>query len=457
MSEKETKQKYRIIKKLDAGGMAEVFQAEMETVKGFKKTVAIKRIRPNLIKDDRFLKMFMDEAKLSLYLQHANIASIFDVGMSDEHFFIVMEFVEGFNLRNIMELLPVERLPINSAVYIIQNVCEALEYAHTLKDSSTGRSFNIVHRDISPPNILISIQGEIKLVDFGLAKASNQTEKSEPGIIKGKFSYLSPEAAAGLEVDHRTDIFASGIILFELITGQRLFLGENNAKTVQEVKEANIPALSEFIPNVPPELERILLKSLERDPEKRYLSASDMGDDLTRLLYKMGEAVTKRDIARLAIDAMEIRKKQEPSMLISKDSLLKDFIEEELNQIISFDEIEEEDFEEPGAAPIAFSNISSLPLANSTPLNILTDEPEPLTPYSLGVPKPITKTDSDNLSSSGKYVTPPSGSNTFKNAPISFERTSSGESDPTMKFKILLLLAALGGIGYLIYFFIIKG
>ncbi|MBU1238733.1 serine/threonine protein kinase, partial [Myxococcota bacterium] len=383
-------QKYKIIKKLDSGGMAEVFLAEMETVKGFKKTVAIKRIRPSLIQEEKFVKMFMDEARLSLYLQHANIASIFDVGMSDKHFFIVMEYVEGLNLKSILELLQNPTLPPQLAVFIMQNVCEALHYAHTLKDSSSGKPFHIVHRDISPPNILISKAGEVKLVDFGLAKASSQDEKSEPGLIKGKYSYLSPEAAAGLEVDHRTDIFATGIILFELITGRRLFLGENNYETVLQVKEAHVPKLSSLVPHIHPELDRIVAKSLERDPEKRYMNASDMGDDLTQVLFTMGKAVTKRDISKYVLEALEIKKRQEPSMLISRDSLLKEFIEDEINQLISVGEIGD-DLAQPGASPLDLGTLSGAELLKTehapsadTLSALVTDDLSPHTPVQPG-------------------------------------------------------------------------
>ncbi|PIE05759.1 MAG: hypothetical protein CSA75_03075, partial [Sorangium cellulosum] len=358
MEAKQKDQKYKIITKLDSGGMAEVFKAEMETVKGFKKTVAIKRIRPHLIKEEKFVKMFMDEARLSLYLQHANIATIFDVGMSDKHFFIVMEFVEGLNLRALLQLLPSPVLPPHVAVSIVQSVCEALDYAHNLKDPSTGAPFNIVHRDISPPNVLLSRQGEIKLVDFGLAKASSQSERSEPGIIKGKYSYLSPEAAAGLEVDHRTDIFASGIILYELLTGTRLFLGEDNYQTVLAVKECQVPPLTTMLPGAPKELEAILSRALERDPERRYQSAQEMGDDLTKLLFQIGQAVTKRDLAQYVIEALEVKKLQEPSILIARDSLLKEFIEDEINALISIGEFEEDPSTMPGAAPIDLMSMS---------------------------------------------------------------------------------------------------
>ncbi len=470
-------QKYKILKKLDAGGMAEVFLAEMETVKGFKKTVAIKRIRPNLIKEEKFVKMFMDEARLSLFLQHANIASVFDVGMSEKHFFIVMEYVEGLNLKSVLELLQNPTLPPHMAVFVMQNVCEALHYAHTLRDSSTGEPFHIVHRDISPPNILISKAGEIKLVDFGLAKASSQGEKSEPGVIKGKYSYLSPEAAAGLEVDHRTDIFAAGIILFELITGRRLFLGENNYETVLQVKEARVPRLSTLVPSVHPELERIVAKALERDPEKRFQSASDMGDDLTKVLFTMGKAVTKRDIAGYVLDALEVKKRQEPSMLISRDSLLKEFIEDEINQLISIGEMDE--LAQPGAAPIDLGGLAGAELlkpehstAGGAPLgaDILNDmdpaihdsdetapasglslalvEPEQRSAPAAATPTPVV---APRESDSGQVV-PSYRTST----PISFARQDVAPEDAGGILKWILLVIVLLGVASGALFFILR-
>src|SRR5690606_10863863 len=206
--------RYRPLFKLDAGGMAEVYVAEAESMAGFKKKVAIKRVLPSLLKEERFLRMFLDEARLSLRFNHANIVTVFDIGKSASTYFIVMEYVEGTNLKFILQYLARRRrpMPVHHAVWLLNEILKGLDYAHNLRDSDTGREIGIVHRDISPPNILVSWNGEVKLTDFGLAKASTQLESTDPGVVKGKFAYLSPEAAEGREVDRRADLFAVGIL-----------------------------------------------------------------------------------------------------------------------------------------------------------------------------------------------------------------------------------------------------
>src|SRR5262245_8501548 len=206
--------RYTITERLDSGGMAEVFRGVAESLQGFKKNVAIKRILPNLAKNKKFVAMFLDEAKLSLYLQHANIVQVFDIGQSQNSYFLVMEFVDGCNLKALIERLKqkAKRLELAHAIYVVTEACKGLTYAHHLESPESGEPLHLVHRDISPPNILISKQGEVKLVDFGLAKANSQLESTDPGVVKGKFSYLSPEAASGYEVDQRADIFAVGIL-----------------------------------------------------------------------------------------------------------------------------------------------------------------------------------------------------------------------------------------------------
>src|SRR5262245_10387026 len=196
-------QRYRITDKNDAGGMAEVYRGVAEsTVGGLKKAIAIKRILPSLTKNKKFVSMFLDEARVSMHLQHANVVGVFDIGMADTAYFIVMEYVDGANLKTIVESMRRrgKRLSVAQVVYIMMEVCKGLHYAHDLADPENGRELGIVHRDISPPNILVSKRGEIKLVDFGLAKATSQLESTDPGVVKGKFSYLSPEAASGKEV-----------------------------------------------------------------------------------------------------------------------------------------------------------------------------------------------------------------------------------------------------------------
>jgi serine/threonine protein kinase len=218
-------QRYRVIEKIASGGMAEVFRAESAGLEGFKKTVAIKRVLPHLSEKKQFIGMFLDEARLSAHLSHSNCVQVFDIGVGDATFFIVMEYVDGSDLKAIVEYQKKvgQTLPVEEACFICVRLLEGLAYAHELCDAR-GQNMQIVHRDMSPPNVLLTRHGEVKIVDFGLAKANSQLEHSEPGIIKGKFSYLSPEAALGQEVDARTDIFAVGIILWELLAGRRLFL-----------------------------------------------------------------------------------------------------------------------------------------------------------------------------------------------------------------------------------------
>ncbi len=229
MTEAQQQQRYRVIERLASGGMAEVFLAENAGIEGFKKRVAIKRVLPHLSEKKKFIKMFLDEARLSAHLSHSNVAQVFDIGVGENVYFIVMEYVDGADLKAVIEFMKnsSRTFPVESACFIASKLCEGLAYAHELQGPD-GQPLKIVHRDMSPPNVLITKYGEVKIVDFGLAKATNQLEKSEPGIIKGKFSYLSPEAATGAEVDQRTDIFAVGIILWEMLAGRRLFVADTD-------------------------------------------------------------------------------------------------------------------------------------------------------------------------------------------------------------------------------------
>src|SRR5687768_11307149 len=280
--------RYTIAERIDAGGMAEVFRGVAESIQGFKKNVAIKRILPSLTKNQKFVSMFLDEAKLSLFLQHANIVQVFDISKTpDNAYFLVMEYVDGCNLKALIERQKQKgkRLETAHAIYLMIECCKALNYAHSLENPETNEPLNIVHRDISPPNILLSKNGEIKLVDFGLAKANSQIESTDPGVVKGKFSYLSPEAASGVNVDHRADVFAVGIILWEMFTGRRLFYGDTDYQTVELVRQARIPSIAALNPEIEPELEGIVRKALARDPEERYQNAADLADALAQYLF----------------------------------------------------------------------------------------------------------------------------------------------------------------------------
>jgi len=350
-------QRYRVIEKLASGGMAEVFRAESAGLEGFKKQVAIKRVLPHLSEKKKFISMFLDEARLSAHLSHSNCVQVFDIGVGDNAYFIVMEYVDGADLKAVLETLKKQRreLAIEDAVFIAIKICEGLCYAHELTDSE-GHAFGVVHRDVSPPNVLMTKYGEIKIVDFGLAKASSQLEKSEPGIIKGKFSYLSPEAALGQDVDHRTDIFAVGIILWEMLASRRLFLGDTDFATVKLVQQAVVAPVSKANPKVAPDLERIVNKALARDPAQRYQSARELAISLNEFLYRYGKAVGSFKIASLVQSTIKDRKsvRQLPPSIIDK------LIEEALFEFTSLQEASRVEEGLPSAPAVA---VGSAPLS----------------------------------------------------------------------------------------------
>ncbi len=330
-----SQQRYRVIEKLESGGMAEVFRAESEGLQGFRKQVAIKRVLPHLSEKKKFIAMFLDEARISAQLTHSNCVQVFDIGVGDNAYFIVMEYVDGANLKAIAESLKKQGkdFPVPAAAFIAQEICKGLSYAHELTDQN-GAHLGIVHRDMSPPNVLVTKYGEVKIVDFGLAKASSQLEKSEPGIIKGKFSYLSPEAAMGQDVDSRTDIFAVGIILWELLAGQRLFLGDTDFQTVKKVQQSNVPPISQINRKVPPELERIVNKALAKDMGARYGTAKELGQDLIRFLFSYGHAVGTFDIAAIVQSTMRDKQK----VRAPQGSIIDKLIEEALFEFTSLKE-----------------------------------------------------------------------------------------------------------------------
>ncbi len=379
-------QRYRVIEKLASGGMAEVFRAESAGLEGFKKQVAIKRVLPHLSEKKKFISMFLDEARLSAHLSHSNCVQVFDIGVGDNAYFIVMEYVDGADLKAVLEVLKKHgrSLAIEEAVFIAIKICEGLCYAHELIDQE-GRPFGVVHRDVSPPNVLMTKYGEIKIVDFGLAKASSQLEKSEPGIIKGKFSYLSPEAALGKEVDHRTDIFAVGIILWEMLAARRLFLGDTDFATVKLVQQAVVPSISHSNPKVTPDLERILNKALARDPAQRYQSARELAVSLNDFLYRNGKSVGSFKIAALVQTTVRDKQRARPM----QPSIIDKLIEEALFEFTSLQEASRVDAGTPstpqvdiGAAPLSLDKFRQ-PHDWSREITIQDSKSNPLAPQSV--------------------------------------------------------------------------
>lgn len=337
-------QKYTVTHKLDAGGMAEVWKGKATSM-GFDKVVAIKRVLPQLSKNEKFIQMFLDEAKLSLYLNHANIVQTFDIGKADQSYFIVMEWIDGANLKGIVEIAGERgfKIPREQAAFIAMEMCKGLSHAHNRKDPD-GKPLNIVHRDISPPNVLISREGEIKLVDFGLAKAASQAVFTDPGIVKGKFAYLSPEAALGQPVDGRTDVFATGIVLWEMLTGRRLFNGKNDLDTVKMVRAAEIPPLASAGIKVEPQLEGIIRRALAREPDQRFQTAEQLGQELASFLAANKLLVTSYDIAVLVkrvLDEKARTTSSQPAILNSNANRLQEEMQEALGAFTSIDQLEE--------------------------------------------------------------------------------------------------------------------
>ena len=343
-----SEQRYRVIDRLEAGGMAEVFRGEAASVQGFKKQVAIKRVLPHLAQNKNFIAMFLDEARLGARLNHANIVTVFDIGAADNTYFLVMEYVDGGNLKAVMEAIRRQgrRFPMKEAIYICMEACRGLSYAHEITDDD-GEPLHIVHRDVSPPNIMLSKRGEVKMTDFGLAKATTQLEKTDPGVVKGKFSYLSPEAAYGQEVDARADVFALGIVLWEMLAGRRLFLGETDYQTVKLVQQANVPSLSRLNPEVDTEFEGVLGRALARDPNERYQSAREFGDALAGFLFSHQMKVTSYDIGTLAKSCLA----QHVPMGSQEQSIIDRLIQEELLRFTSLDDMT--DPLVPGATPLS--------------------------------------------------------------------------------------------------------
>lgn len=277
---------YELIQKIATGGMAELFKARRINVEGFEKIVAIKRILPHLAEDKEFITMFIDEAKLAAQLTHQNIVQIYDLDKVNSSFYIAMEYVKGKNAKAMIQKLKksTKKLPIELTLNIISKVCSALDYAHRRRDSQ-NKLLNIVHRDVSPQNILISYEGEVKLVDFGIAKAATKASQTQAGALKGKILYMSPEQAWGKKVDKRSDIYSIGIVLYELLTCKRLFSGSSEIDILEKVRKSVVRAPSELNPKVPEELDKIIFKTLSKDPKDRYQHASELQHEIENLLF----------------------------------------------------------------------------------------------------------------------------------------------------------------------------
>ena len=294
---------YLLSDRVATGGMAEVFRATRRGVEGFEKMVAVKRILPHLSDNKDFVEMFINEAKMVAGLSHPNIVQIFDLGKIEDTYYIAMEYIDGRDLRAILARIHEKEkiLDVDLSALIIAKVAAALEYAHRHCDPS-GRPLQIVHRDVSPPNVLISNEGEVKLVDFGIAKAAIKAPSTDSGSLRGKLLYMSPEQAWGRAMDKRSDIFSLGAVFFEMLTGRSLFMGTSEMSILERVREAKFLTPSSFNPAIPIELEAVTARALKKEPDDRYQDCSEMLRDLDSYLRRrpaVGSAELAARVARL--------------------------------------------------------------------------------------------------------------------------------------------------------------
>ncbi|MGH7145156.1 MAG: serine/threonine protein kinase [Planctomycetota bacterium] len=319
--------RYALVRKLAEGGMGAVYEAKQFGSEGFEKVVAIKTILESYSSNYDFVRLFIGEAKLVANLVHENIVQVYRLGKSNNIFYIAMEYVEGINLEEFLyhHKNDSKPIPIDLGAFLISRVCRGLEYAHNKKDRE-GNNIGVVHRDISPKNIMINYEGVVKLTDFGIAKAKQVMEQDEGEVLMGKVEYMSPEQANYGETDRRSDLFSLGIVMFELLTGHHIFESEDIYETLDNVKFAPIPEIKSRRADIPDDLAKIVHKALERDLTKRYQTAGEMGYDLEYYMYhdRFGPTnVTLGNYMRehflhekpMAVDGAGIRQKSDTSFV----------------------------------------------------------------------------------------------------------------------------------------------
>jgi serine/threonine-protein kinase len=306
--------RYLILDHLIDGGMAKICRARFLGEQA-DKVVAIKMVQPQFSKDENFRTMFMDEIKTTFGLLHPNIVQTYDYGMHMDQLFVAMEYCDGRNLKEYLDKLKERKFvfPVEISTYIITQVCQGLHYAHTLTDKLTGKDLQIIHRDISPHNIMLTFDGAIKVIDFGIAKTETNSEATQAGTIKGKLSYLAPEYLEGHELDPRYDEFAVGITLWEMLCSRKLFKASNDLAVLKKIQECKIPAPSSINPNVPKELDEIVMKALSKDRNKRYENLDQLNRALIKFLYSSFPEFNSSDLGFFAKELFkeEIKKDRE--------------------------------------------------------------------------------------------------------------------------------------------------
>jgi serine/threonine protein kinase len=330
----ETKE-YKMIRRLAEGGMGAVYEAQQFGAEGFRKTVAVKTILENYSTNPEFVRLFIGEAKLVADLVHENIVQVYHLGKAGNIYYIALEFVDGLNLESFIDyhINSEKVLPVELGAFIISRVCRGLEYAHN-KRGRDGQNLGIVHRDVSPKNIMIDNEGTVKLTDFGIAKARMVMEQEEGEVLMGKVEYMSPEQARYEATDRRSDLFSLGIVLYELLTGHHIFETEDIYQTLENVKEAPIPHPKKYRADLPDMLSDIVMRSLERDLSRRYQTAGEMGVALEYYMYHKGYGPTiqtlgnyvKEHFLHQKPEAMDAKRAADPSVQHRADTMFGDLL-----------------------------------------------------------------------------------------------------------------------------------
>ncbi|MBM4355076.1 MAG: serine/threonine protein kinase [Deltaproteobacteria bacterium] len=278
--------KYELLEKIGSGGMAEVYKARLTGAEGFEKVVVVKKILPGYARNKAFIDMLVEEAKLSSVLQHPNIVQTIELAQADSQFYIAMEYVNGRDLLKVLARCAERKATYPTAIasHVVAEVCKGLDYAHRARDIY-GKPLNVIHRDVSPSNVIISWTGQTKVMDFGVAKARTQDAKGSKHVLRGKLGYMSPEQVRGEEIDHRSDIFSLGVVLFESLTLKRLFLGRTDLETLINIRDADVERKFEKYPFIEEPLRVILRRALAQDREKRYATALEFHDGLMEYLF----------------------------------------------------------------------------------------------------------------------------------------------------------------------------
>lgn len=334
--------RYELLQRIAKGGMGEIYLARSRGAAGFEKSCIIKTILPHLAEEEEFVTKFLDEGRIVVQLVHGNIVPVFDMGEEDGEYFIAMEYIPGRDLREVVKCLGLqhETMSVDLALYIVSEVCKGLDYAHR-KTGEDGESLNIIHRDVSPSNVLISREGEVKLIDFGIARATNRLSKTVSGRIQGKFCYMSPEQASGKPLDRRSDIFSAGVVLYELLTGFRPFEGDTDLESLDLVRKCDYDPPSTLNSAVPEEIDAIVSRALAKNPIDRYPSADAFQIELLQYLYSTGTSPTGSHLSNFLIDLFpdglereELKQARGSNRSKPKKMSLEDALEHELDKLV---------------------------------------------------------------------------------------------------------------------------